>query len=61
MTDQLLPFAQEVAHAVRTIENDYDMSEENAIKIVQIAVEDMKTEVFHHYSSDGIKHTKVPF
>lgn len=48
ITDQIELFSYEVAKAVKSIKEDYDVSEETALKIVQLGIESMKTEVEHH-------------
>ena len=48
LSDQLVGFSQEVANAVEDISNQYEVSKEFALLIVQTAIEDMKLDVAHH-------------
>lgn len=48
LSNQLLGYAQEVAHTVKEISDQYEFSEEFALRIVQTAIEDMKMDVAHN-------------
>lgn len=48
ITDQLVIFSEEVGTAMQHIQEYFDVSEETALKIVQLGIENMKTEVEHH-------------
>ena len=55
ITDQIELFTHDVIIAIRMAE-DNGFTKDQAIKIVGTAVESMKAEVMHHYSTNGIKH-----
>lgn len=48
ITDQIGLFSAEVARAVRDIIEDYGFDPDQALRIVQLASENIKAETFHH-------------
>ncbi len=54
VTDQLDIYACEVADAVTRIESNYGFTRSQALKVVEIASNNIKAEVMHHYATDGL-------
>ena len=48
ISDQLKPYAQEVAEAVLDISEQYDFEAPEAVEIVKIAAMAMQADVLHH-------------
>lgn len=48
ITDQLEGFSQEVASVIKKIQKQYDLTWNEAKEVVQLGIEDMRTEVFHN-------------
>ena len=54
ISDQILPYSEEVANAIDSLWKNHKFTFDQAMKIVALGIENMRTDTFYHLVEEGI-------